>query len=80
MSVDNAIRPPISVAMVQRRRPRPALLLAAGTLAAAAIGAVLLTRRRRATGHADSIEPRKMPGSAADIHVGSRIPVDPSRD
>ncbi|MEH3160407.1 MAG: hypothetical protein PGN08_16745 [Sphingomonas taxi] len=55
---------------------RPALIALAGTLAIAAIGSAgVRLWRRRPTKHDDSIEPRRLPASAADIHVAGGVPV-----
>ncbi|MBN2972193.1 hypothetical protein JW805_09220 [Roseomonas aeriglobus] len=56
---------------------RPTLIAFAATLAVAAIGAagMMVWRRRDAT-RDDSIEPRHMPGSAANIHVAGGVPLE----
>lgn len=62
--------------MATRTPARPALFALAGTLAALAIGGAAVLLHRRYGKRDDSIEPRHMPGSAADIHVAGGNPLD----
>lgn len=57
-----------------RNLPRPALFAVAGALAIVAISGGTLMLRRRKAKLDDSIEPRRMPGSARDIHVSGGPP------
>ncbi|MFD1788767.1 hypothetical protein ACFSC3_14470 [Sphingomonas floccifaciens] len=64
----------IDGSMAVKRPSRPALLVLAGTIAATIGGSALLMRRHRPVAKGDnSIEPARMPGSAADIHVGTGL-------
>ncbi|WP_294295325.1 hypothetical protein [uncultured Sphingomonas sp.] len=62
--------------MTARKSARPVLVTLAATVAAAAIGGIgVLAWRHRKARHYTSIEPRHMPGSAADIHVAVGDPL-----